>query len=216
MKNILITRSAKTSAKLIQTLKGRGFNVFCEALFSVEKLTTGIVSTPVSAAIITSLNACSALEYSKIEKETKIFTVGKKTAEELRHLGFNNIILSPQNSAESLFDLVEKEKGKILYFRGSLISFDFAKKSKNIEEIRAYKTHEIEDFSAEFKKLLQEEIFDEVLIFSKNSLEIFHKLITKHNMLEYFTNSQMLCLSQQILKRAKELGFKKISTFQND
>lgn len=209
MRNILVTRSPSASAEIARLLENQGFYVSCEPLFTVEKLAVEKISSPISAVIVTSLNACFALENSGISKEIKIFTVGKKTAQELERIGFKNIILSPQNSAESLFDLVKEESGPILYFRGSIISFDFAAKLKNIREILAYKTHEVENFSANFKKIS----YDEVLIFSKNSLEIFHKLIARHNLLEYFASAQILCLSDQILDSAKKYGFKKIRTF---
>ncbi len=209
MKNVLITRSPSASAEIAQLLANQEFQIFCEPLFTVEKLAVEKVFTPISAAIVTSLNACLALENSGISKKTKILTVGKKTAQELERIGFKNIILSPQNSAESLFDLAAQESGQILYFRGSVISFDFAAKLKNVRDILAYKTHEAENFSADFKKIS----YDEVLIFSKNSLEIFHKLITRHNLLEYFASSQILCLSDQILDCAKKFRFKKTCTF---
>ncbi|MBU6140686.1 MAG: uroporphyrinogen-III synthase [Proteobacteria bacterium] len=207
MKSALITRTKNSSAEIIKFLENRRFQVFCEPLFTVEKLSVEKISTPISAAIITSSNACLALENSGIAKETKIFTVGEKTAERLKQSGFQNIVLSPKNSADSLFDLLTRESGPIVYFRGSVISFDFAKKLENVREIHSYKTCEIENFSTDFRKIP----YDQVLIFSKNSCEIFYKIITRNNLLEYFTNSQILCLSQQILERARDLGFKKLS-----
>lgn len=209
MKNILITRSQDNSQELARLLGKKGFRVFFEPLFTVEKISAEEVlqkiSAPISAIIITSTNACFALQNSKIGKETKIFTVGPKTAAELRRVGFQNIIVSPRNSAESLLDLVAKESGQILYFRGSVISFDFAQKLKNVRDIIVYRTHEVENFSIDFKKIT----YDEVMIFSKNSCEIFHNLISRHNLLEYFSESQIICFSQQILEKARELGFKK-------
>lgn len=212
MKNILVTRAQSASAKIIHILQDSGSRVFFEPLFTVEKLPIKKISKPVCAVIVTSLNACDALLDSGIKKETKIFTVGKKTEQELSNRGFQNIILSPGNSAESLFDLITKESGQIIYFRGSIISFDFAARLRNVEEILAYKTHKITNFSTDFRRIF----YDQVLVFSKNSLEIFHKLLVRHNLLEYFTNAQILCLSQQILERAKELGFHKTEIFQND
>jgi uroporphyrinogen-III synthase len=209
MKNILITRSFIASAEIIRLLESQEFQIFCEPLFTVEKLAVEKISAPISAIIVTSINACFALDNSGIDRETKIFTTGKKTAQELRRIGFKNIILSPRNSAESLFDLVAQEPGQILYFRGSIISLDFAAKLENVRDILAYKTHEVENFSTDFKKIP----YDEVLIFSKNSLKIFYKLIAKYNLLEYFASAQIVCLSEQILDLAKKFRFKKICTF---
>lgn len=205
MKNLLITRAESSSRQLLRTFDEEDCNFFFEPLFTVEKLPIEKISDEFSAAIITSANACFALEDSKIGKEIKIFTVGIKTADELKKLGFQNIVISPENSAASLFDLIAKESGKLLYFRGSEISFDFAKKLKNLREIIAYKTHAVENFSADFKKIP----YDEVIIFSKNSCEIFCDLISRHNLLEYFSSSQIICPSDEILKKARELGFEK-------
>ncbi len=210
MKNILVTRLEENSIELSNRLRTEGYQVFFEPLFTIEKLPTKKIieeiSRPISAVIITSGNAISALENSKIGKETKIFTVGTKTAKILERIGFQNVVVSPKNSAESLFDFIANEPGQILYLRGSVISFDFAQKLKNVREILTYKTHEVENFSANFAKIY----YDEVMIFSKNSCEIFHKLISRHNLLEYFSNSKILCLSPQILEKAKNLGFKNL------
>lgn len=215
MKNILITRSPNHCKKLVAKFSAQRFRVFCEPLFEVENITLEKITKPTAAVIITSSNAISALLDSALNKTTKIFTVGPNTATKLRKCGFENIVTSPNFSAESLFELVKEETGPILYFRGSIISFDFAAKLKNIHEIIAYKIHELEKFSPDFKKIP----YDKVLIFSKNSCEIFNKLIRRHNLLEYFANAQILCPSQQILEKAKELGFNrvlKMDFLQND
>lgn len=204
MKNVLITRSKSSSDEVLQSFKKDECRFFFEPLFDVKKLPTEKISEKISAVIITSANACFALENSKIGKETKIFTVGVKTANELKKIGFQNIIISPNNSAASLFNQIAEESGQILYFRGSIISFNFAEKLKNIRDILAYETRAVKNFSADFKKIP----YDEVIIFSKNSCEIFRNLISQHNLLEYFSHSQIICPSEQILKKARELGFK--------
>lgn len=205
MKNLLITRSKSASRELLRAFDEKDCNFFFEPLFTIEKLPFEKISNEISAVIITSANACFALENSKIRKEIKIFTVGTKTADELKKIGFQNIVISPKNSAVSLFDLVAKESGPIVYFRGLDISFDFAAKLQNVSEVIVYKTHAIEKFSTDFKKIP----YDEVIIFSKNSCEIFRELISRHNLLEYFSRSQIICPSDEILKKARELGFEK-------
>jgi len=205
MKNILITRSQFNPQAIPHDFTKDDYRFFFEPLFTIEKLPIEKISEKVSAVIITSANACFALEDSKIGKATKIFTVGAKTADRIKKIGFQNVVISPNNSAASLLDFLKKEPGQILYFRGSKISFDFAAKLKNLREIIAYKTHAVENFSADFKKIP----YDEVIIFSKNSCEIFCDLISRHNLLEYFSRSQIICPSDEILKKARELGFEK-------
>lgn len=222
MKNILITRPKNQAQDLARTLTAQGFSTFIEPLFSVKKLPVSSEKIDeISAVIITSANASFALIDSSLPKETKIFAVGKKTAEQLLENGFKNIIFSPQNSAKSLCELIQKthedKTRPILYFHGSIMSLDFARELKkfdfNVKNICVYKTEEMTNFSAEFLQFAQRNSCDEVLIFSKNSAQIFFKLAKKHNLLEYFNSSQILCLSSEILNLVKEFGFKKVKTF---
>lgn len=220
MSNVLLTRSHKNSRELIKALENEGFKVFSEPLFTVEEFNNSEVSKNISVAIITSQNAGKALIDSELARDIKIFSVGKKTAEKLTAAGFSNIYVSLENSAESLKNLII-EKGEksseIVYFHGSIITLDFAKELQEsgfkVQKILAYKTKEIADFSPEILEKCSNEKFDRVLIFSKNSARIFFKLVVQHNMLEYFSDSQILCLSKKILDEAERLGFKKCATF---
>lgn len=123
------------------------------------------------------------------------------------------MVFSTENSAQSLFNFVAKEKGKILYLRGEKISFDFARKLKNITEIIVYRLIENDSFSAEFLQFCRQKTFDEILFFSQNSVEIFFKLAKKHNLLEYFKCSKIVGLSDKILKKAAEFNFENSETF---
>jgi uroporphyrinogen-III synthase len=180
----------------------------------------------ISAIIITSANSCQALiDFSLLQKvklqKVKIFCVGKKTAQKLAGLDFKNIILAPQNSALSLHNLIVKthcnKSGLIIYFHGSVITLDFQKSLKKygfaVEKVLAYKTCEAESFSAEFLKFCEENFFDHILLFSRNSAGIFLKLSAQHNLLEYFRRSQILCLSSKILDEVKKYGFSNSAIF---
>ncbi len=220
MSNVLLTRSHKNSRELAKILEDAGFQISFEPLFEIEELCDTKINKNIPAVIISSANACKSLINSELARDIKIFSVGKKTAEKLALAGFCNISVSLENSAESLKNLII-EKGKrtseIAYFHGSVVTLDFAKElQKNgfkVQKILAYKTEEIADFSSEFLEKCSNQKFDKVLIFSKNSAKIFFKLVAQNNMLEYFSDSQILCLSEKILDEAKRLGFKKCATF---
>lgn len=220
MSNVLLTRSHNNSCELAEMFECEGFAVSVEPLFIVEEIGDVKINKNISAAIISSANACKALINSELPRDIKIFSVGKKTAEKLSAAGFFNISVSLENSAKSLKDLII-EKGdealEIAYFHGSIITLDFAKELQKsgfkVQKILAYTTKEIANFSPEFLKKCRDEKFDRVLIFSENSARIFFKLAAQHNMLEYFSDSQILCLSKKILDEAQRLGFKKCATF---
>lgn len=221
MKNVLITRPQNRAQEVAKVFEDKGFKVFIEPLFSVQKIDVGKIILPqVSAVIIASVNACEAIVNSDLPKNIKIFVVGKKTAQHLRESGFGNIILAPENSANSLKDLIletQDQAGSILNLHGSIISLDFKseleKSAFKVQNILCYQTHEVKNLSSQFLQFSQNNYFDQVLIFSQNSAKIFFKLATKHNLLEYFKSSQLLCLSEKILHDVKNFGFTNSTTF---
>jgi uroporphyrinogen-III synthase len=223
MKSVLITRPKNQSQEISQFLEKQGFSAFIEPLFLIEKIDSRIKFSDekVSAVIITSSNACEALIDYDLSKEVKVFAVGKKTAQKLQEKGFKNIHISHENSADDLKNLIiethNNKLGLILYFHGSITSLDFEKELQDfgfkVKKILAYKTHEVENFSPEFLRFSLNKPFDHVLIFSQNSAKIFEKLARKHNLLEYFKGSQLVCLSEKILFDVKNFGFQNSITF---
>jgi uroporphyrinogen-III synthase len=216
MKRILITRPKNQARELVKALESQETEVFVEPIFEIEELEVKKPAQNFSALIITSTNACFALRELQIPKEMPIFIVGKKTAQKLRTLGYNNVILSSENSAQSLTDAVEFYDGQILYLRGEKISFDFAGKYNNICEILVYKVKENESFSSEFLEFCQKNSFDEVLLLSQNSADLFFRLLKRHNLLESFLSAKIVCLSKKILEAASGFGFTKITTFDHN
>ena len=216
MKTILITRPKNQAQDLAQTLANHNIKTFIEPIFEVEEIKVEKLPQNFSAIIITSINACFILRKFAIPKNTLIFTIGKKTEQKIREAGFDNIILSTKNSAQSLQDQVAQYDGEILYLRGNKISFDFAQYFDKISQITVYQIKESDKFSDEFLKFCQENSpnpFDEILLFSQNSALIFFRLAKEHNLLEYFLDAKIVCLSSKIVETASSLGFSQVAIF---
>lgn len=227
MKNILITRSKKQSSELSNYLKKNNYNVFIEPLFSVTYLQISHdfaclnIDKKNCALIITSANSIPAILAIEFPKNIKIFAVGKKTAQKLVLQGFNNVEFSKKNSAQSLKELIINSKIQktthLIYFHGVIISLDFKIElgycGFKVYSFLSYKTTEKKAFSKNLLKFIEKNNFDEILIFSKNSLEIFFKLVENHCLLPYFINSIILCFSEEIYKLAKKYGFQKVKLF---
>ncbi len=224
MENILITRGQEAALDLVQTLEKAGFKVFVEPLFSLKKIaiTQDIFdkkntekNSTISALIITSANSCQALCDLNFSYDIKIYAVGRKTAQKLIQLGFKNIEIAPENSAESLKNLILErhlnKAGIILYFHGSIITLDFQNELEKfgfkVKKILCYQTREVKNFSTKLLQFTIQNSFDRVLLFSENNAQIFFKLVQQHNLLEYFKCSQILCLSEKILSRVRSFGF---------
>jgi uroporphyrinogen-III synthase len=222
MKNILVTRAKDRAKEMLKVIEQEGFTALCEPLFSVKKIFSDQkIPREISAIIISSLNACDAAIDFGLPKNVKIFVVGKKSAQKLIEFGFTNIEFAPKNSAESLLNLIIKSESNksssILYFHGSIVSLDFKKELEKlgfkVENILAYKTQELTNFSDELLQFVKNNSFAQVLLFSQNSAKIFFKLAAKHNLLEYFKDAQLLCLSEKILHDVRNYGFTNSATF---
>ena len=227
MKNILITRSKNRSKKLKEALETFGYKVFIEPLFSVKKnfISKNLLlenAQEISNILISSANAIYILKELNIPKETTIYAVGSSTANKIKKLGYKNIFYPKKSSGLELYKIIINNlKPQILhYFHGEKISFDFKKKLQKkgfeVKNFEVYKTSEIKNFSKEFKEFILNNKFDEILIFSQNSLEIFNKICQKYNLIEYFNWASIICLSQKIEKNAQKIGFKKTQIFQKN
>ena len=227
MKNILITRSKIRSKKLKEAFEKLGSKVFFEPLFSIKKNLLAIDllkknTQKISKIIISSANSIYVLKELSISNETPIYTVGPSTADKIKKLGYKNIFYPKKSSGLELFKYIIKniEPQTIHYFHGEKISFDFKKKlqKKNfiIENYEVYKTCEIKKFSKELFFFIKNNKFDETLIFSQNSLEIFNKMCKKYNLVEYFNYSNIICLSKKIARNAQKIGFKKTQIFKKN
>jgi len=227
MKNILITRSKNRSKKLKEALEISGYRVFIEPLFSIKKNLIALDSikknTPkISNILISSTNAIYILKELNIPKKTAIYAVGSSTAEKIKKLGYNNIFYPKKSSGLQLYKFIIQNLSPqtIHYFHGEKISFDFKnklqKKGFEIKNFQVYKTIEIKKFSKNFSDFIINNKFEEILIFSQNSLEIFNKMLKKYNLVEYFNYSNTICLSKKIAKNAQKIGFNKTQIFQKN
>ena len=223
MVNILITRQENQAKELAELLGQEGYNSFVEPLFEVKTLDLSDYSLKKSPSfvIITSANAIFALNQFKIDKNTKIYAVGSKTAQKIAEIGYKNIVSTQKYSALALKNLIcdnQQEKTGI-YLCGSIITIDFSKELQEfgfeIEKILAYKIIESKNLSKQLLKFSEKNNFDIVLLFSQNSAIIFFNLAKEYNLLDYFNNSKILCLSKKIFLQVKALGFQNVAEFKD-
>lgn len=233
-KSILITRPRDQSQEISQYLNDNGFEVFVEPIFLVDKLPLpndeflqNLFSNNVEYIIITSGNAAQmaldVMEKLRLDKNIKIFAIGKRTARDFLLAGYDNVTYPNNNSAEDLMnlilqdsDIIQKKKSS-LYFCGEVISLDFkeelAKYGVKLEKIISYRIIEEGSFSELFLQKIKQESFDFTLLYSRNSAKHFLGLLKKHNLFECFQSSQILCLSTKIMSFVNKSGFKNSKTF---
>jgi uroporphyrinogen-III synthase len=192
-----------------------------------------------SALIITSIRAAEFVvaiqEEVKINHKIKIFCLSEKTADFLTKNGFKNIEISKEKNAKSIKEKITdfaKENYQIIkninfiYFSADQVRFDFAEKlseNKNIKikRIVCYQVELVENFSNDFLNLYQRKIsakknFDYILIYSIRVAEIFIEMVRKNNMVNFFSSSEISCVSGEIAKIFEKSEFKNISIFPNN
>jgi uroporphyrinogen-III synthase len=190
---ILITRPKNLSEQIAQKLAKKNIESVIQPLFQIVEIDDlNPVNLQPQAIIITSSASICALEKLGIRKTIPILSVGEVTSSNLKKIGYNNI-LSASNSASSLLELslekLNKNSGEIIYLSGELITLDLASKLQEkgfkARRIITYTTEEIKEFSLETIDKIKKYEIKEVWLYSKNSTKIFHKLIKKHNLVEY-------------------------------
>ena len=204
MSKILITRPQKISEKIAQDLAERNIPSLIQPLFSIVKIEDlQPLKTNPQAILITSSSALFALEKLQIAKKTLIISVGQITSRNLKKLGYQNIITANNNAASLLEIVLEKldqNSGEIIYLSGEIITLDLAKelqkKGFQAQRIIVYKTLEIEEFSSQTISSIKQGEISEVWLYSKNSAKIFHKLIKKHNLVEYLNRLKIVSADQ--------------------
>ena len=219
---ILITRDQEKSLTLSKALQNKGFKTIIFPLFRVlsnkisffQNIIFKINSKNI-VFVISSSNSINYLEQIKLNKNIPIFSIGENTTKNLEKLGYKNI-KTAQNSAVSLLKLVKNsisKKNLVIYLSGEIITLDVAKKLKEdgfkAKKNISYKIVEQQFLSDEIIAKIQNNQITQVVIYSKNTLKIFNKLLSKHNLLEYCKVIKLLCLSNEIINYSREIGFPK-------
>lgn len=217
----LITRAKDDAAETALGLQEMGLKTVIEPILSVEKIAVKVENKNAQTLVITSANACDAIINSGFALDTRIFAIGLQTARALLEHGYLNISCPKHASADHLLELIlerrKPEDGRIMYFCGDSVSLDFKEELEKlgfeVEKILSYKIKWHNDFSQNFLQEINKNKIDFVLCYSQNCIINFHKLAKNNNLLEYFGQSKLLCLSDKIAETAKELGFSNLGDF---
>jgi uroporphyrinogen-III synthase len=237
-KTIISTRLNSYPKSIVDQLRNLGFDLISEPLFKVTKIKLDqnkFNRANLQAIIFTSANACSAIINLSLDKNLKIFAIGQASANQLKLAGYNNIFYASKKNAESLKELIlqklDPAKGRIAYFCGESITLDFKseleKQDFKVDKILSYKLTAIKSLSKKFQEELLSNQISQILLYSKNSAEVFFNLFKKLTLKCHIkkTNLQSIkitCLSDQILtkvqnlKKALSLDFTKIESFIDD
>lgn len=237
MKKFFLMRSKLRSKALTKFLLEKNCQIFYQPLINIKKipveqiknnqLKNEFFNQVYSAVIITSQNAVEIANKLLLNRDIKIFTIGKKTALKLQQQGFTNIEYPKKYLIDELIKLIlnsriNKKNKKIIYFRGENITVDLVKilseDNFKVEELITYQANATKFFGNQFINQIKSFKNYYMVIMSIRSLENFFFLIKKHNLLEYLSRCNLIVISDKLALRANQMfehgfRFKKIEIF---
>ena len=219
--HILLTRQLQDSKDLIQKFKSNGFKVSNLPLLEINKLYYDeIKNYNYNAIIFTSSNAIKFLNLKNIKKNILCFCVGSYTEKTARSNGFQNVIAADGN-VRNLKELVQQnlsiKDNKILYVSGDVLSFPLDKEliseGYNVERLINYTVKHNKNLDISFLDSLKKDMPNLVYVYSENSAKSFLNLIKKYELVDYWMNTNLMCIGEKTSSVLNVIKWKKIFLF---
>ena len=219
--HILLTRPLEDSNEMILRFQKLGNIVSHLPLISVEpKNFEKINFDNFKGIIFTSANAIKFLDTKNINKKIYCFCVGSATEKRARNNGFQNVF-SAEGNVNNLKELIlqnfNSSDGKLLYISGEIISYnldeELIKSGYNIKRIINYTVKPIEKFDENFIDKLKLNMPEIVFVYSQNSAVSFLNFIKNYQLVDYWMNTNLMCLGEKTSSVLNEIKWKKIFLF---
>ncbi len=219
--HILLTRPLDDCKELILRFKSLGHKVSHLPVIKIENVNHDKVNFDEFGGIIfTSANAVKNLNTSNINKQINCFCVGSSTEKAAKQNGFQNIYCADgnvNNLKEVILQNFDQKKGNLLYVSGEIISSnldkDLISEGYKVKRIINYSANPIEEINDEFIKDLKSSIPDMVYVYSENSARNYLNLLKKYNLLDYWMDTNLMCLGEKTSSVLNEIKWKKIFLF---
>ena len=219
--HILLTRQLEGSKDLIKKFKSNGFRVSNLPLLEINKLDYNKIKIYNHDAIIfTSSNAIKFLELKNINKNILCFCVGSSTEKTARLNGFQQVFAADGN-VRNLKELVQQnlslKDNKILYVSGDIVSYpldkDLISEGYNVVRLINYTVSHNKNLDLTFLESLKKDMPNIVYVYSENSAKSFLNLIKKYELVDYWMNTNLMCIGEKTSSVLNVIKWKKIFLF---
>ena len=219
--HILLTRPLDDCKELIVRFKSIGHKVSHLPVIKIQNVNHEKVNfCEFGGIVFTSANAIKNLNMSDINKKINCFCVGSSTENMAKKNGFQNIFCAEgnvNNLKELILQNFDKKSGNLLYVSGEIISSNLDKdlifEGYTVKRIINYSVLPTEEISEEFIKDLKLSIPDMVYVYSENSARNYLNLLKKYDLLDYWMNTNLMCLGEKTSSVLNEIKWKKIFLF---
>jgi len=219
--HVLLTRNIEDSIDLIQKLKSNSIKVSNLPLLEVKKENYSLVNLKsFNTIIFTSSNSIKFLDLKNINKDILCFCVGSSTEKTARSNGFQNIIAADGN-VRNLKELVQQnlsiKDNKVLYVSGEIVSYpldnELISEGYNVKRLVNYSVKHNENLDLSFLQSLKKDMPDLVYVYSENSAKSFLNLIKKYELVDYWMNTNLMCIGEKTSSVLNIIKWKKIFLF---
>ncbi len=219
--HILLTRPLDDCKELILRFKSLGHKVSHLPVIKIQNVNYDKVNiNEFSGIIFTSANAIKNLDTSDINKKINCFCVGSSTENVAKQNGFQNIFCAEgnvNNLKEVILQNFDNRSGNLLYVSGEIVSSnldkDLISEGYKVRRIINYSVLPVEEIGEEFINNLKSSIPDMVYVYSENSAKNYLNLLKKYNLLDYWMNTNLMCLGEKTSSVLNEIKWKKIFLF---
>ena len=219
--HILLTRSLEDSYEIILKFQRLGHKVSHMPVINIKKIDyEHLKFSDFKGIIFTSSNAIKCLDVSSIDKNINCFCVGSITERKARNVGFQNVY-SADGNVNNLKELIlqnfSQKDGKLLYVSGEIISVsldkDLISDGYSLQRLVNYSADPIEELNQKFIDELKSSMPDIVYVYSQNSAKNFLKLIKKYQLVDYWMDTNLMCIGEKTSSMLNAIKWKKIFLF---
>tara|TARA_Y100000310_G_scaffold295410_1_gene326698 strand:- start:53 stop:751 length:699 start_codon:yes stop_codon:yes gene_type:complete len=219
--HILLTRSLEDSYEMILKFQRLGHKVSHMPVINIKKIDyENLKFSEFKGIIFTSSNAIKCLDVSSIDKNINCFCVGSITEKKARNVGFQNVY-SADGNVNNLKELIlqnfSQKDGKLLYVSGEIVSVsldkDLISEGYSLQRLVNYSADPIEELDQKFIDELKSSMPDIVYVYSQNSAKNFLKLIKKYQLVDYWMNTNLMCIGEKTSSMLNAIKWKKIFLF---
>ena len=219
--HIMLTRPLEDSTELILKFKSLGHKVSHLPVIKINKIELLNLDFANYAGIIfTSANAVKNLDTKSIKKNIYCFCVGFATEKHALKKGFQNIY-SAGGNVENLKEIIlqnfNKNNGKLLYISGEIITsnlhIQLIDEDYKVERVVNYSVEHISKFSLKFIDELKQTMPDIIYVYSQNSAKSLLNIIKKYELVDYWMNTNLMCIGEKTSSILNEIKWKKIFLF---
>ena len=219
--HILLTRSLEDSYEIILKFQRLGHKVSHMPVINIKKIDyEHLKFSEFKGIIFTSSNAIKCLDVSSIDKNINCFCVGSITERKARNVGFQNVY-SADGNVNNLKELIlqnfSQKDGKLLYVSGEIISVsldkDLISDGYSLQRLVNYSADPIKELNQKFIDELKSSIPNIVYVYSQNSAKNFLKLIKKYQLVDYWMNTNLMCIGEKTSSMLNAIKWKKIFLF---